>query len=283
LPEDQRQEGRGRAVEPGGDYGLGTFEKTLTARNQWIFGCCVIAAIPVAAAGLVLGLSAALGGASLLVLGVLAARRVWPARADRVAWYSGGIARLAPGAPPRVLRWDDVVSVSARLHTSPESGTSMVSCVLRDRAGAEVAVGDDFGLSAPIGLARFAACLLSPRFVPPLIQSYESQEQVVFGNAAVSTSGITRPGGAFIPWGEMDRIDARIGDLLPSLRISRGRWRFAETINLSGDPNDIFLFDLVRHAAEDEGVPFRGIRDDEVAGYERAALCAVATRRSPEP
>jgi hypothetical protein len=290
MPEDQQHESRehAQAVMLGEDHGLGTFEKSLRARRSRLFGWCVIAAIPVGAAGLVLGPYVALGGAFLFALGVLIARRTWPPREDRVWWYSGGIARLAPGAPPRVVRWDDVVSVSARLHTSSESGTtSMVGCVVRDRAGAEVVVGGEFGLSASIGLARFAACFLSPRFVPPLIRRYESRQQVVFGNAAVSTSGIsrTRAGRAavFTFWREMHRIDARMDDPLPSLRISRGRWRSAETINLSGDPNDIFIFDLVRHAAKDNGVPFHSIRADEVAEYERAALRAVATRCSHEP
>lgn len=186
------------------------------------------------------------------------------ARTDWVFWYSGGVVQLIANEPgPRIAAWDDLVSVTASFHTTSED-TQLERATVCDRSGTQVTISRGYGTHAPHDVLQHVARVLGPRVLPPLIQKYESGASVIFGDAEISQSGLGHVRAhretAVTAWQKMRRIDAHVDALMPGLRIGKGRWHPWEWIKLSDRPNGVFVFDMVQHAAAQNGVPFQYMR-----------------------
>jgi hypothetical protein len=164
-----------------------------------------------------------------------------------------GVLQLAGGEPePRVVRWDDAVSLSVRMVRPDESDAYIGSSTVRDRAGNEVTARGP-------ALPRRVAEILTPRMVPALLDAFDRGEPVSFGPVRIDGRGITvsgsgdGSGGRFVAWADMRRItiDARTGiDVRTADRKVRLR------IDLDDDiPGAFFAHYVVERGATRAGAP----------------------------
>jgi hypothetical protein len=255
------------AISLGAQYGLGTCTRTLRAqRSSWWLAGAFLGIGVFGATGALVSPYAAPAGAFMFAAALMAARRwIWPPKVDRVFWYTGGLAQLIARQPgPRVVRWDDAAWVTATVESSGESGLATVTrCAVSDPGGAQVAVDAGYGPVTPRDFLRETARVLASRLVPPLIQAYDCADPVIFGSTRVDRAGIGSAlgrgtGTVFTAWHDMRYIEGRLGDLVPEIKI-RTAERRPRTVTLSGVPNAIFVFDVARHAAAQNGVEFRDV------------------------
>lgn len=196
---------------------------------------------------------AALMGCALAA-GALLVWRSPPRRVYRTFWYSGGFIQLTVGEPqPRVIRWQDAISLSMYIDRPPDSAPRAMSSTVCDRSGTCLAVG------GPL-FARRAAQILAPTVVPALIRAFDTNESLSFGGMRIDRSGITDAGAAgaaapaFTAWQDMELIafHGRVGIGI----WSAGR-KSCHDIDLAGVPNGFFAHYVIEHAAVQAGVPVK--------------------------
>ncbi|HEY2505000.1 MAG TPA: hypothetical protein VGI58_00650 [Streptosporangiaceae bacterium] len=188
---------------------------------------------------------------------------------DRVFWFAGGLAHLVTAeAGPSVLRWAGVDSVTETLLDEALWYYGwLYTCTVRG-AGTEISLVayDDatvrFARHLDRRLIGEARRLLGPRFVPPLIEAYESGEPATIGAWTVDRTGITASTSEFVtdfcPWRGITRIafehkPIQTGPVARILVYTDGEQAALE-IGLSDVPNGIFLPDVIAHAATSNGV-----------------------------
>jgi hypothetical protein len=259
-------------VALGAEFGLSGHERTRTDRHYspehlwsrtlgWIMLPAAVVLAPVAVVALLSSDPAAFATGLILApllacLGVVSAwliRRARPERVDQTFLYADGVLQLAGGEPePRVVRWDDAVSLSVRMVRPDESDAYIGSSTVRDRAGNEVTARGP-------ALPRRVAEILTPRMVPALLDAFDRGEPVSFGPVRIDGRGITvsgsgdGSGGRFVAWADMRRItiDARTGiDVRTADRKVRLR------IDLDDDiPGAFFAHYVVERGATRAGAP----------------------------
>jgi hypothetical protein len=188
----------------GAEYDIGEYERTHVIRYfspsrqwsrtlGWVMFPAAIVLSPVAVVALsssdpaafTTGLIVAL---ALTWVGAAGGWRIWrarPERTDRILFYAGGVIQLTPGEPePRVVRWDDAVSLSVRVVRPEGSDAYIGPSTVRDGAGNQVTA------RGPV-LARRAAAVLAPRVVPALLTAFDAGEPVSFGPVRIGRQGIT--------------------------------------------------------------------------------------------
>jgi hypothetical protein len=191
---------------------------------------------------------------------------------DRVFWFTGGVAHLTAASPePRVLRWEEVDSVTATLLDEAFQHYGWYyTCTLRGRTGSEITLtGYDkatVGNSLGRRLVSESALRLGARFVPPLIEVYETGEPAIVGGWAVDQTGISATESGFVTrscsWTAitritMTRIPPKTGPI-EQIHIYTGGRQPAIGIGLSDIPNGIFLPSLIAHAAASKGIDVEG-------------------------
>ncbi len=142
----------------GAEYGLGAYERTHVIRYfspsqqwsrmlGWILLPAAIVLSPVAVVALLSSNPAAfatglIAAPALIWVGAAGAWRIWrtrPDHVDRILFYAGGVVQLTPGvAEPRVVRWDDGVSLSVRIVRPEGSDPYIGPSTVRDGAGSEL-------------------------------------------------------------------------------------------------------------------------------------------------
>jgi len=182
---------------------------------------------------------------------------------DRLLRYPSGLVQLVHDEPgPRVIRWDEVDSVTPYFSSDTESKiTGLYGLTLRGRTGIVISVFSGYGQPVVRELAADADRALAARFVPELIGAYDRGEPVVAGRWRIDRAGLTRvrdSGRATaIPWADIRAITIPDESIEPPSGIKIGldsNWRFPE-IGLSAVPNGIFIPRLVEHAAGQHAVP----------------------------
>jgi hypothetical protein len=207
---------------------------------------------------------------AVAILCALGALRWFPwlalvkARAPVNRWcvYTGGIAELDATAPPRILHWHEVDSITITADNvdygeeSP-AGYALITCRLTG-GGTEINLPsrrlDDMALTVHQAL--------SPRFVPSLLQAYDSGAPATIGDVEVDQAGITT-GGWHRDWHEVQsvrmhhpsRATAAIATLIDLNCLVK---HDSAAINPNWLPSGIFLGDVVRYAAARHGVPVKG-------------------------
>lgn len=273
--EQPRRDDREVAALVGKNYGLGEVQAITRARKYWlalwggllafvagIAGVPVIAGVP----GLAKVINAAVFGGLFLLGGLILGLGIaWGPVTGRLFWYSGGLAEFADDEPePRVLRWADVETVTTVYYESDESPTRLSGCVLRDSTGIEPvdlrgpAKAAGYRNSVLRALTAEAERILAHRFVPPLIETYESGEPVTVGDACVDRAGITvnPPNGEQIAWTEIRSLITKhvtsVADTVAPVKeieIRKQPGNISRVISLDGVPNGMFLPYLLAHAA----------------------------------
>src|SRR5215469_16864476 len=200
--ERQRAEERKRADDleeagrVGEEHGLGAVEAVRreskrTTRHEAL-GCgsmflALFAALPaaiavtVATSSPILMVLAWVTFGVLFILGPLVLGEEQDVVSKRVAVYSGGVAQILPGQPtPQVLRWADVGVVTVSLETDEGTPLAGLSACKLLGLGTEITEGQE---AAAVALAAHRA--LAPRYVPRLIEAYESGQPVMAGNGHI--------------------------------------------------------------------------------------------------
>jgi hypothetical protein len=239
-------------------YDLGACTRVLRAVRDgpWPIVAIFVGIGVFGAADRMLSPYAALAALAIYAVGYLVARRtVWPRKVDRVFWFANGLAQLTDGTPTaRVVRFDQVTSVTVARKTGETNGVE--SCTLRDGAQVQVTVGSAYGVIAGEEVLREADRVLSPRLAGPMIRAYDSGEPVTLGSATVDRSGISaaRASGkvSLAAWPEIRQVGLLIGDF--GVEVHAGKRRPLRVI-ITEEPNCVFLFDLIRHAAAEHGIP----------------------------
>lgn len=275
----------------GEEFGLGELRTIACARSYPLSarlglpfaGVAVTFGIPVIVktAGWAQAISAATFGTVVAGCCVMHFRGV--ARAPvtaRLYRYSGGLAEFSGDVPgPRVARWADVTTVTVTFWREYDTTPTITAFLVRASDGTELACYERYATSVLHGLAAEAGRVLTPRMVPPLIETFESGQPVAVGGTRIDQSGITvdLPGGRLIPWASIDliTIDHVTLDGQPAVAheigvhqgtgVHRGTYttraqpadKTRTAIVLSGVPNGIFLAQLVARAAAQHGVPVR--------------------------
>jgi hypothetical protein len=278
--ERQRAEERKRADDleeagrVGEEHGLGTVEavrrETKSMTRHEALGCglmflALLAALPaaiavtVATSSPVLMVLAWVAFGVLFILGPLVTGEEQHVVSKRVAVYSGGVAQILPGQPPQVLRWADVGVVTVSLETDEGTPLARLSACKLLGLGTEITEGKQ---AAAFALAAHRA--LAPRFVPRLIEAYESGQPVTAGNGHIDHLGVTPPGSSrHLAWPEIESVtmehDSRetleVATKIDIIGHKRSRSR---TFDPSGIPNGIFLAHLIAHAATRNGIRVDG-------------------------
>lgn len=162
----------------GEEYRLGSLRWARTAsekiRAKEIVTLCLLAltvcGIPIAFAegGLIAGLATIAGGACLIAVAEVIDKRLPPPRVERAFWYSGGLVQVVEGEPePRVVRWEQLVSVSIKTRKDYEDGRVLVAaCTVSDQAGVSATLDRHYGPQVPADLAEKASGILAPRLMP---------------------------------------------------------------------------------------------------------------------
>lgn len=215
-------------------------------------------------------------GTGMVVLGTVLRLIVKPAWQNRFLWYSGGFLLLASGDPqPRVIRWDDVVSLTVTLRSETDEGTQTIdigSCTVRDRDGNSVtapAPPDQSLCNGAAELTRGAERALTPRLVPGLIRTFDAGERVVFGDRAwIDHQGITYITNAPnsdsvttpIAWPDMARIwiGARVSIVIS---VHTGQ---DHLIDLDGIENAFFAYHVIERATSAAGIEVRYRDEDDI-------------------
>lgn len=204
----------------------------------------------------------AIGAVCCTVIAAVLTAVLAPQWGDRLFRYRDGIAQVTVGDPqPRVLRWDDIVTVSLAFGDSDASGPYLRSCTVNDRAGTRVtadgAYRDAPGRSGCGDLAAEAERVGAARIVPALIREYESAGSVAFGRMTVSREGITfaRPGSSrppwHVPWESLRGV--RVTGPGERISVTRDDGRSRGTY-IGGCPNGLYAHRVIEHAAG-TGVP----------------------------
>jgi hypothetical protein len=255
----------------GAEYGLGAYERTRVIRyyspsQQWsrtlgwillpaaivLFPLAVVALLSSDPAAFATGVIAAVALTWVGAAGGWRIGRARPERVDRICFYAGGVVQLTPGeAGPRVVRWDDAVSLSVRIVRPEGSDAYIGPSTVRDGAGNQVTA------RGPV-LARRAVAALGPRVVPALLSAFDAGEPVSFGPVRIDRHGITAPAGTdgsasrLMAWTDMRRIaiDARTRIVIRAADRG-GDFR----IGLDDIPNGFFAGHVIERAAAGAGVP----------------------------
>jgi hypothetical protein len=205
----------------------------------------------------------AAGVAGLLFLGVsliAVGRRREVVVRSRLALYSGGVAQIDRDEPePRVLRWADVESLTVDLQTDEGTLISrLASFTLRGRTGTEISGGAEVET-----VVRAAHRALAPRLVPPLIETFDSGQEVAAGAARIDSAGLTLPSGKRLAWAQIKSVimyhpspaSSEVATRIDVRAVSRFRLHI---FNPSKIPNAIFLAHVLARAAARNGVAVDG-------------------------
>jgi hypothetical protein len=196
----------------------------------------------------------------LFILGPLVTGEKQEVVTKRVAVYPGGVAQILPGQPvPQVLRWADVGVVTVSLDTDEGTPLAGLSTCRLLGLGTEIAEGEE---AAAFALAAHRA--LAPRFVPRLIQAYESGQPVMAGNGHIDHLGVTPPGSSWhLAWTEIESVtmehdSTETVEVVTKIDIIGRKRSQSRTFDPSGIPNGIFLAHLIAHAAARNGIQVDG-------------------------
>jgi len=178
----------------------------------------------------------------------------------RLALYSGGVARLNRKEPePRVLRWADIESVTISLTTDEETPpTGVRSYTLRGTTGMEI--GGDANAETVVLAAHRA---LAPRLVPPLIETFDSGQEVAAAALRIGPGGLTLPSGRRLAWAEIKSLtmlhaSPASAELITRIDVVEVRTNRVYRFDPSGVPNAIFLAHVLARAATRNGVAVHG-------------------------
>jgi len=200
------------------------------------------------------GVLAAVG----VVVMTLAPRSKW----DRLYWYPAGIAqRISTEPEPRILRWPDVTAVRIAYELDDES-LLLASCIV-DGPGSTPIEADRRYQGGLAAFAREAERVIEPRLLPGLIDAYERDQPVVFGDLTIARAGLgyqpsrgsrASAEGWWLPWPEVRVVKAhgpgRGLYVHPKPRGRGKRWA-----GLEGVANGLLAHRLIEHAAAPHGVP----------------------------
>jgi hypothetical protein len=201
--------------------------------------------------------------ACMVIAGAL---MIWcprPVRVDRTFWFSGGLMQFTLEDPePRVIRWDDVISLSVQVYRPDEGEPSISSSMVSDQAGTSIRVrGTTYVSHLPrIGLASAlvnkASQILVPTVVPAFLREFDAGQRVSFGNVWIDRSGISgarargRPEPEFVAWPNVQKIDI---NARTAITIRAADRRLNPFIDLGNIPNGFFAPYLIDHAAAQVG------------------------------
>jgi hypothetical protein len=181
----------------------------------------------------------------------------------RMYLYQDGLIQVIPGEPAaRVIRWNDVAEITLTFHGDRVSGLTV-----RDGAGTEItaAAGGSYPWTRLGGIAAQAEWALAPRFVPPLLQAYDSGAPIRVGTCTINLAGITAPGGfpvqalRFTSWSEIESIrltraqDGKVTEPVSEIEFFLAS-RSSFSPDFSGVPNALFVAHLLQHAAGRHGI-----------------------------
>ncbi len=274
----------------GAEYGLGEYERTHVIRYYspkrqwsrtlgWIMLPAAIALSPVAVIALISSDPAAVATGLVVALaltwaGAAGGWRIWharPGRVDQISFYAGGVIQLLPGEPePRVVRWDDAVSLSVRIVRPDGSDPYIGPSTVRDQAGNELTT------RGPV-LAHRAAAVLAARVVPALLGAFDAGEPVSFGPVRIDRQGITAPAVAdgsaprLMAWTDMRRITIDARTRISIRTVGRGR---DFRIDLDGIPNGLFACHLIERGAAGADVPVEYRQEKRLPARDIAGLTA---------
>jgi hypothetical protein len=161
-----------------------------------------------------------------------------------------------------VLRWADVDAVTIALTTdegTPETG--IASCTLRGPGGTDITERKD---GEAVALAAHRA--LGPRFVPPLIEAYDSGKPAMAGDAFIDREGFTMKTGKRLAWSEIKSVTMRhasegSAEVATRIDVRLVRKNRLHYFNPTTVPNAIFLAHVLARAAARNGVQVDGYRE----------------------
>jgi hypothetical protein len=261
---------RAQALRLGEEFGLGPHASTHTDKDRpalWGSGCAVLVIatvmIPTAVIPFVDGNPGDFGFglvwapviALIALAGALMTWRGRPGEPGYTHWYADGIVQVVPGEPePRVVRWDEAVSLSVDVIRSDDSYAYIGSGTLRGRAGTGVTVRGR-------ALVDQGARLLAAPVAGEALRALEAGKDVAFGDMRVGRAGITDARNEMfrdpvtVAWADMRSIDVDA-----RLRVSvllAGRRGKSLRFDLDTVPNGLFAHYVVERAAAQAGVPVR--------------------------
>jgi hypothetical protein len=267
-----KRDDRARAVQAqaqrlGEEFGLGAHASTHTDKDRpalWGAGWAVlvIAAVmcPTAVVPFVDGNPADFdfGVIWAPVIGLLAAAgalMAWrgrPGEPGYTHWYADGIVQVVPGEPePRVLRWDEAVSLSVDVIRPDDSYAYIRSGTLRGRAEPGVTV------RGPALVERGTRLLARP-VVGEALRALDEGKDVDFGTLRIGRAGITDTreesfrDPVTVAWADMRRIDVDARLRVSVLPAGRGK---SPRFDLDTVSNGYFAHYVIEHAAARAGVP----------------------------
>jgi hypothetical protein len=194
----------------------------------------------------------------LAAAGALMAWRGRPGEPGYTHWYADGIVQVVPGEPePRVVRWDEAVSLGIDLIRSDDSYAYIRSATLRGRVGTGVTVR---GSVRGRALVEQGTRLLAGPVVGEAFRALDEGQDVDFGTMRVGRAGITDTRDerfrdpVTVAWADMRSIsvDARLR--VNVQRAGRGK---PLVLDLDTVPNGYFAHYVVERAAARAGVPVR--------------------------
>jgi hypothetical protein len=266
----------------GAEYGLGEHEQTQFDREYPPYRAIGLLILPVSvvfvpvcviafvAQGSQSQLNFEFGLVFTTIIGCLVvagALLIWcprPLRLERTFWFSGGLIQFTLAEPePRVVRWDDVVSLTVQIYRPDEGPPYIWSSVISDRDGTSVGMRGITRVSylprtgLATALAAKASGLLVPKVVPAFIREFEAGQRVTFGDVWIDRSGVCtavtarKPEPEFVAWQDVRKIgiNARTGISVGA--VGRRRDLF---IDLGNIPNGFFTHYLIDHAAAKAGL-----------------------------
>ena len=202
------------------------------------------------------------GGAAFLAATAVAAAAVMmmaiPPRSRRIQvfLYEGGMARvsnLRPGLT--VLPWADLDTISVEIVEGYDE-TYVGACVLHDRSGNKVTLGNGERGGAREAIMDAAQRVLTGRLAGPLTRQLDAGQPVTFGTLTIDLAGISSrggPGGRWhVPWQQVHRVQTSLHG--QRVRVVTGRWKY-QTAKLDGEPNSFLAQHVIAHAAQRAGVP----------------------------